>query len=841
VPKVTDFGLARTPDAAGETGTGAVLGTPSYMAPEQAEGRKGVGPAADVYGLGAILYELLTGRPPFRADALLQTLRQVVEAEPDRPRRHSPQVPRDLETVCLKCLRKEPKQRYTSAGELAEDLRRFLAGQPVAARPAGALGRGWRWARRRPAVALLLAVLLLGPLAAVVALAEHNRQLREALARAERGERAVRGHLYVADVRLAWQAWQTGDVARFRELLARCEPEPGAPPGADLRGFEWYFLRGLSEPPAGELVLRAHAGGACCVRYAPGGSVLASGGRDGRVRLWDARTGRELRTLEGHEGDVNMVAFSPDGARLASAGDDRTVRVWDLRKGQLQFALTGHPGRVYSVLFTGDGRRLITKAHGRGIHLWDARTGRPEGALPGEDAGSMALSPAGDRLAVACRDSPLRFFDLAGQTSAPGWDLRHRGRVDDLAFSPDGSVLASAGRQDNTGRLWSVPTGAELAVLRGHLHAVHAIAFSPDAQLVATASRDTTVRLWDCRGNQKALLRGHTDCVWSVAFAPDGSRLASASRDGTVRLWDHPRRLALGRGAGLCDIRVFLGYAAAFAPDGQSLASTSPGGAFHLLDVKTGRRLATFGGPADTADHLAFCPDGRHVATGNARGEVQIWDLPSRQRVGSFAAHPNGVEALVFSPDGRLLASGGPDSTAALWDWQSDRLLARLTGHQGTVRGLAFRPDGRALATASSDTTVRLWDVPSGRPRATLRGHASGVWDVAFSPDGRVLVSAGEDRALKRWDAGTGREQATHGDLLTRIRCVAFSPDGRTLVSGGADGTVKFWQATTGQELLTLPAPDSNETTWAAFSPDGRTLAVARGAVFLWHAAGPER
>ena len=839
VAKITDFGLAKLVGTGlgGPTLSGEVLGTPSYMAPEQAAGKPAaVGPATDIWALGAILYELLTGRPPFQAESALETLVEVRFQEPVSPSRLRPKLPADLVTICLTCLHKEPRKRYASAEALAEDLRRFLDGQPIRARPISAVERAVKWVRRKPAIAGLLALVVVVTVASLAGFFGLWQRAKEGWRNADTRRRQADFQLYLNHVALAQHELLANNVGWAKQLLDDCPQE--------YRQWEWWHLRRRCHTDVYSLTGPAAQVGD--VAFSPDGRRIAALRRDHTLVVSDAASRQVLYTLTLDKREAAHwmlgVAFSPDGRHLAVADLDTRVRVCDAATGANLRAFAGHERPVNHVAFSPDGQRLASASDDGTMRVWDVTTGRAVHVLTtghGQTIG-VAWSPVGAIGATAGADGKVRLWDLAA-----GKKVRtlagHRTGVLTVSFSPDGRFLASGG-WDGLVKIWNGVTGTEVHTFSGHAAPVWSVAFSPDGLHVASAGFDGGLKMWNAwSGDERFRLSGQSGPVNGLAFSPDGRLLAAGGDDCTVRAWDATREREVVE----LSVSGRL-FAVAFNPvDRHIVASAGNSQEVRVWDTRTATTRHVFGGLGGEITAVAFGADGQRLVAANDRGRAKVWDLRTGKEIAPPRGRLAGVVAVAFRRGGQLLGVVNEAETVTVRDLLSGQDLFSVSEDGRPIQGAAFSEDGSALATAGAKGTVTVWNMQSGRDVLTLAASAAAAPDTrfAFSRDRRQLAVVTADKLVSLWDLTSGRRTASCRGHAGRIGGLAFSADGRRLATAGhTDMTVKLWDTSTGQEALTLRG-HKDHLEAVAFSGDGQRLASVgwQGVVKVWDAVPRER
>ncbi|HEY3449712.1 MAG TPA: protein kinase [Myxococcales bacterium] len=803
-------------DTSGQTLAGDALGTPSYMSPEQAEGRvEDVDERSDVWGLGGLLYELLTGHPPFLGTTALATL-GLVSREPLTPvRAREPGAPAELSAIAEKALSKRRDERYQTAAEVAADVTAYMTGLRVAAYAYSSWELLRRFASRYKALLGAVAAVFVATLAALVA--TQAALTKESAARAREQEarsaesvqrRSARYHLAQAYAREAERLTdeRQGMAARLF-AAASMEQNPAHP--ASLDPDPLFAER---EPASAWLRVDALS--------------LLFQARDHRIE-------RLVKTLTLEEA-VYRVAFSPDGKLLAAADFGGNLAVWKA-DGFEPVMLAGAGSALRALDFTPDSRFVLTGGLDRTVKIWDPATKSPVRILPPVEGSieSLSVSPSGKLVAIGDESGAVHLFDLDSGQGAR-LEPAHSELVRQVAFSPDGSSLVSVS-WDKTAVLWDVASRSLQHRLSGHTDGLYGAAFSPDGRRLATAAYDRTLRLWDPATGAALATIDNRNEAYSVTFSPDGKMLASTDASGALRLFDAatlaPEAAALAHGSSGA-------MAASFHPGGRLLASAGMDRAVRIwsLAAETGTPRLVH---PDWVYGFAWSKDGKVLATASWDRKVRLWDTSTHALLKTMAGHEAGIMHLEPSHDGRLLASSSYDSTLRLWDARTGEAVRTLASGRGIVRVASFSPDDSLVACATSNAAAVVFEVRTGAVKATLEHTAgTGVFGTAFSPDRKLLATTGQEKSVRLWDTATWtmvRKLEGHTDWASGL---AWSPDGKLLASSGKDAQVLLWDPASGKLVARLSGHDK----WiddVTFSPDGKLLASSGedARVVVWDVA----
>jgi WD40 repeat protein/tRNA A-37 threonylcarbamoyl transferase component Bud32 len=816
-PKVTDFGLARF-GRADLTATGAVLGTPAYMSPEQARGdNAAVGPASDVWALGALLYELLTGQAPFRGVEVLDTLKLVADQEPVPPNRLQPAVPRDLNVICLKCLEKRPERRYAAAAELADDLKRVQEGLPIKARPVGVAERSWRWCRRKPALASAVILATIGAVATLslsiwfavfqyqanTELEQLNIDLDQANADLVQRQKETQAALYQSRLDSARLARESG--------LGLCRQ-------GDVNGGLIWLAEAL--------------------RLAPAEAEDLQAATRAQIAQWSPQA-TPLRHVFVHPQKVTALAFAPDGKTIYTGCSDAKFRRWDAATGKLLDESKTFGDWLMTIQPSTDGKTLRISSRKKDECYCDAASGEILAEKKGEfrelDSQNLMTSNNGKTTLrfIIAGGSPALLLAQVSMVAADGknkfaqFKFAHRGRADSL--SPDGRHVAFNANLEGF-RVRSAETGAVVGFPIPSWDTFTKTVFHPNGRALLIADAHRNARVWEIHeGKWISPPLVHPAEITELAFSPDGNQILTGCADGAVRLWDWQRPskpwhvIKLSKDAYYIAFsrdsrRAFVGFWKGDQPYH-----------IHLYESETGKKLLSL----PQQKHLsavAMTPDGRILATGTNTGKqgdpgnVMLWNGDSGEKIGPTLAHPRGIFTLSFSPDGKNLATLCHDGKVRFWQTANGAPL-KTELQQPEYGPLTYSTDGRLLLTGSRDGSARLWNVQEGRLIDTYF-HPSTIHAVAIAPDGNTILIGGSNRTARLRNVTTAKPLGSPLIHPQLVSTVAFSPDGHIAVTCG-EGRVQLWESSTGQPIGP-PAElfPHGRIRALAFTPEGQRLVI---------------
>ncbi len=870
-PRITDFGLAkRMRSDFGVTVTGQLLGSPNFMPPEQTSAKNAQArPSSDVYGVGAILYCLLTGRPPFHAETIEGLLLLLRDADPVSPRLLNPSVPRDLETICMKCLEKDPARRYATAQKLTDELKRFIRDEPIEARPVHATAKFWRWCRRRPAIAALSAAVL--GLLIAVAVSSSISAWRVSIARAseQRANRDLRNtvdRLELQRVENLFSIGESGTAVAQLATLLRSDPSNHIAATRLVSALvhrDWALCTGVT---------MQHSDRVDTLRFSPNGRTILSVGRDQSARVWNAESGKLISVLKHkarvlsaqydssgkqiitasedasaqiwnaetgepgscleHSGKVYWAEFSSDGRQVVTACADGTARLWDAATGQVKRELRKHTSHVVLARFSRDNKLVVTAGSHGSIRVWDANSGEMLWRV--EDRSSplvgMDLSSDGKHLLIVCLDEVIRLWNLETRAEIPL--VGENRAVVHGAFSPNSQFLITSSH-DNTARFWDANTGFPIGSPLKHDGTVEWASFSRDGGKIVTLSRDHSARIWDTQTRQHLCQPIYDAEKFRRAdFSPDGLRLATAGKDGIIHVWDlQPRRFT-----GLSSQFPAAITTIDFSSDGNSLLVTSFDGTARVFDARTLTLLAAL--PHETGLYLAkFNGDGNQVFSvcGDA---VRIWDWRRRTVVAGPFKHAGKIISIDFNRDANQVVTAGSDGTARVWNAATWQPITPPLLHTGLVTMARFSPDGSLVVTASEDHTARVWNATTGKAVTPPLMHNDHVRSAVFSPDGKRIATASTDDTSCLWDARTGERTVPPLQHTRLVERASFSPDGMRIITGSLDYTARIWDGQTGG-ALTPPLKHRYSLLGVSFTSDGESVMTTcwNGTTRMWNAS----